>query len=349
MIDYNLLFKKGAFKLSQIEKEKIFFDNISKLNIHHKKNCKEFKLIANSFFPKEKKKKLEELPFIHVRLFKEKNLSSVKKGTKISTYNSSGTSNTKLSKINIDRFTSLVQSKSLLNILMTVLKTKRKKIYFLESEKKVNEKYYSAKGAAINGFKQFADKAEFLLDKNEKLNFKSLKRIKSNEKIIFFGFTNMVWEKLIKTIIKKKIKFNFKNSILFHGGGWKKLEEKKIRREKLYGLIHNLLGINQIYDYYGMIEQTGSIFLECEYGYYHASIFSEINVRNSKLEICKSNQKGIIQVSSLLPTSYPGHNILTEDLGEIKGIDNCKCGRKGKYFKIHGRLSQAEIRGCSNV
>ena len=25
MINYNLLFKKGAFKLSQIEKEKIFF------------------------------------------------------------------------------------------------------------------------------------------------------------------------------------------------------------------------------------------------------------------------------------------------------------------------------------
>ena len=75
----------------------------------------------------------------------------------------------------------------------------------------------------------------------------------------FFGFTNMVWEKLIKTIIKKKIKFNFKNSILFHGGGWKKLEEKKLE-EKFYRLIHNLLGINQIYDYYGMIEQTGSIF-----------------------------------------------------------------------------------------
>ena len=69
-----------------------------------------------------------------------------------------------------------------------------------------------------------------------------------------------------------------------------------------------------------MIEQTGSIFLECEYGYYHASIFSEINVRNSKLEICKSNQKGIIQVSSLLPTSYPGHNILTEDLVKLKEL-----------------------------
>ncbi len=349
MIDYNLLFNKDAFKIGQIEKEKIFFKNISKLNIHHKKNCNEFKLIADSFFLKENIKKLEELPFIHVRLFKEKNLSSVKKGTRLSTYNSSGTSNAKLSKINIDRFTSLVQSKSLLNILMSVLKTKREKIYFLESEKKVKEKYYSAKGAAINGFKQIANKAEFLLDNNEKLNFRILKKIKSSEKAIFFGFTNMVWEKLIKELSKKKFKLNFKNSILFHGGGWKKLEEKKIEKKKFYKLIYNFLGINQIYDYYGMIEQTGSIFLECEYGYFHASIFSEINIRNNKLQICKLNQKGIIQVSSLLPTSYPGHNILTEDLGEIKGIDNCKCGRKGKYFKVYGRLSQSEMRGCSNV
>ena len=52
---------------------------------------------------------------------------------------------------------------------------------------------------------------------------------------------------------------------------------------------------------------------------------------------------------SLLPTSYPGHNILTEDIGEIVGEDNCKCGKKGKYFLVHGRIKEAEIRGCSDV
>ena len=98
-----------------------------------------------------------------------------------------------------------------------------------------------------------------------------------------------------------------------------------------------------------MIEQTGSIFLECEHGYYHPSIFSEINIRNNNLKTCKINQKGLIQVSSLLPISYPGHNILTEDLGELKGIDNCKCGRKGKYFKIHGRIPNSDVKGCANV
>ena len=60
-------------------------------------------------------------------------------------------------------------------------------------------------------------------------------------------------------------------------------------------------------------------------------------------------ETGLVQLKSLLPISYPGHNILTEDIGIIYGIDNCKCKRKGKIFKILGRLSKSEIRGCSDA
>ena len=58
---------------------------------------------------------------------------------------------------------------------------------------------------------------------------------------------------------------------------------------------------------------------------------------------------GLIQTLSLLPISYPGHNILTEDLGIIQGIDDCKCGKMGKYFTILGRVPNSELRGCSDV
>ena len=51
----------------------------------------------------------------------------------------------------------------------------------------------------------------------------------------------------------------------------------------------------------------------------------------------------------MLPTSYPGHVLLTEDEGEILGEDDCPCGRKGKYFKIYGRIKNAEVRGCSDT
>ena len=52
---------------------------------------------------------------------------------------------------------------------------------------------------------------------------------------------------------------------------------------------------------------------------------------------------------SPMAVSYPGHSLLTEDMGAILGVDDCPCGRKGKYFRIDGRIPQAEIRGCSDT
>ena len=98
-----------------------------------------------------------------------------------------------------------------------------------------------------------------------------------------------------------------------------------------------------------MMEQTGSVFLECEKGYFHCSIFSDVFIRNSQLKLSKIGETGLIQTLSLLPLSYPGHNILTEDIGIIHGVDDCKCGKKGKYFSVLGRVPSAELRGCSDV
>jgi len=99
-----------------------------------------------------------------------------------------------------------------------------------------------------------------------------------------------------------------------------------------------------------MVEQTGCIYMECECGHLHASNFSDIIIRRP-IDFSEANigEDGIIQVVSTIPESYPGHSMLTEDEGRILGIDDCPCGRKGKYFKINGRLKNAEIRGCSDT
>lgn len=65
--------------------------------------------------------------------------------------------------------------------------------------------------------------------------------------------------------------------------------------------------------------------------------------------VCPIGQKGIIQVVSVLPHSYPGHSLLTEDEGMVVGEDDCPCGRKGKYIQIFGRMKNAELRGCSDT
>ena len=69
----------------------------------------------------------------------------------------------------------------------------------------------------------------------------------------------------------------------------------------------------------------------------------------NSFSISDVGESGIIQLLSVLPYSYPGHSILTEDEGVLLGEDDCDCGRLGKYFKIVGRLKEAEIRGCSDT
>jgi len=54
-------------------------------------------------------------------------------------------------------------------------------------------------------------------------------------------------------------------------------------------------------------------------------------------------------VVSVLPRSYPGHAILTEDIGQILGVDDGPPGWLGTRFKVLGRAPKAELRGCSDV
>jgi hypothetical protein len=99
-----------------------------------------------------------------------------------------------------------------------------------------------------------------------------------------------------------------------------------------------------------MVEQVGSVFLEGEDGYLYAPNFAEVIVRDPvTMREAPTGCPGVIQVISALPLSYPGHSILTEDLGVVHGADDSTCGRKGKYFSILGRVPKAELRGCSDT
>ena len=90
--------------------------------------------------------------------------------------------------------------------------------------------------------------------------------------------------------------------------------------------------------------------MECEYGHLHTSCFSDVLIRRPEdFSLAGKRERGLVEVVSVLPQSYPGHVLLTEDEGIILGEDDCPCGRKGKYFKIEGRIKNAEIRGCSDT
>ena len=353
MLNYNKLFDLDSFGLTSKNKNKLFFFNIKKLSQFHYRHSYEYKLVSNNLFNSISKiKKIDELPFLHVSLFKNFNLISKTNNTKISTFNSSGTTSNKKSKVNIDYRTALLQSKALNKIFSNII-DKDMDIFFLENKDFLNsEEAMSAKGAAIKGFGQLCRKKYFLLNKKNKLDVSILKKYikkNKNKKFIIFGFTSSIWFNLVNEIKRKKIKFENNQGIMIHGGGWKKMQKLKVGNTKFKNEVKQWLGLKNIYNYYGMMEQTGSVFLECKKGYFHCSLFSDILIRDSNLDLCKTKQAGLIQTLSLLPVSYPGQSILTEDVGIIHGIDNCKCGKLGKYFTVSGRVPDSELRGCSDV
>jgi len=168
--------------------------------------------------------------------------------------------------------------------------------------------------------------------------------------IFLFGFTFMIWQHFYLQLKARGMRLGLDGGILLHGGGWKKLQDQAVSREDFSRAMHECAGIARVINYYGMVEQTGSIYLECEHGRLHAPVYSDVVIRRPRdFEPASTGETGLVEVLSLIPRSYPGHAILTEDLGRIDGEDDCPCGRLGKHFSIVGRIAKAETRGCSDT
>ena len=354
-MNINSLQKFNPFDVNKREKNKIYTNQIKLLNLHHYKRCGKYKKIINNLkFKIKNKNKLEDFLMLPVRIFKKFDLKSVSEDKIVKKLVSSGTSGRELSKIYLDKKNASDQVRVLGKIMSTILGNKRLPMIIIDQDPKtLGKPIFDARAAAIYGFSIFGTKHCYLLDKENKIDYVSLNNFLkkySKNKFLIFGFTSLVYENLIQKLSINLIKSNFQNGILIHGGGWKKMEKLKINNAIFKEKLIRKINLNKIYNYYGLVEQTGSVFIESgKCGYFHTSIYSDIFIRDKKFNVLKNKKKGLIQLISLLPTSYPGHNILTEDIGEIIGEDNCKCGLKGKYFLVHGRIKEAEIRGCSDI
>jgi len=354
-MDINNFLNIQPYSLDKISKSKILDSHFFDLTQHHYDNCNQYKNMLDAIgYNYKEQQNYSEIPFLPVRLFKMFDLYSVPKENIIKTMTSSGTSGQAVSKIFLDKKTSLNQSKTLTKIISTLLGTKRTPMLIIDSPSVLkNRNMFSARGAGILGFSIFGTKRMFALDENMELNVDNVMAFiqqNQNNQILIFGFTFMVYQHFIKEIKKRNIKIDLSNAVLIHGGGWKKLIKESITTTEFKKTLNELCGTNSVHDYYGMVEQTGSIYIECEYGNLHTSIFSDIIIRRAHdFSIADCGEQGIIQTLSILPMSYPGHSLLTEDEGILLGEDDCRCGRLGKYFKIVGRIKNAEIRGCSDT
>lgn len=343
------------FSVPQKEKERLYSDGMRALTRFHAEHCAAYRGILEAMgYDEYTLHAMDDIPFLPVRIFKELELMSVKREEIFKTMTSSGTTGQIVSKIFLDKDTVAAQQKTLARIVSNFTGSERLPMIIIDCPSVIKDRAkFSARGAGILGFSIFGRKKIYALDDNMDLQLDLVRKFLNEhkgEKILIFGFTFMIWKYFYQKLKSLKEYLPLENSILIHGGGWKKLIQDKVSPEKFMDCLREVCGIGQVCNYYGMVEQTGCIYMECEAGHLHASTYSDVIMRRSKdFSVCDVGERGIIQVLSLLPKSYPGHSLLTEDEGVLLGMDDCSCGRKGKYFQILGRIQQAEIRGCSDT
>lgn len=342
------------YHLKQVEKEQQLLAKLNDLTTWHVDNCVEYKAMVEKSVSLKRAECIEDVPFLPVQLFKLMDLKSIPTEDVVKVLTSSGTTGHAVSKIYLDRETSVKQTKTLVEVMKPILGGKRLPMIILDTKSVLKDrKSFSARGAGILGFSNFGRKHFYALNDDMTLDVEGLQaylKEYEGQRILLFGFTFMIWQYVYKEARDRGIALDFGDNVLIHGGGWKKLKDEAVDAKTFNRLLREQLGIQEVHNYYGMVEQVGSIFVECSEGHLHAPQFADVIMRDPiTFEVVGVGEQGLIQVVSELPKSYPGHSLLTEDLGTIHGVDDCACGWKGKYFSVAGRIPKAELRGCSDT
>jgi phenylacetate-coenzyme A ligase PaaK-like adenylate-forming protein len=343
------------YGLDSAGKHEVMLDAMRQLTRWHASQCVNYQQILKTLqVVPDRLQRLQDVPFLPVRLFKEFELLSVPRDEIFKTMTSSGTTGQQVSRIFLDKATASLQTKVLSRLMTDLLGKKRVPMLVIDSPSALKDRLaFSARGAGILGFSMFGLDVTYALGDDMKLDISALEYFMARHPegpIFLFGFTYMIWQYLVQPLLKTGSRLALDRGILLHGGGWKKLQGQAVDNDQFKRALHEVAGLAQVVNYYGMVEQTGSLYMECEQGYLHAPVFSDVIVRRVKdFGPAAHGEEGVIEVLSVLPRSYPGHALLTEDRGTILGEDDCPCGRLGKYFYVHGRIAQAEMRGCSDT
>lgn len=325
-----------------------YVDQIIDLTKHHISNCDLYKKICNSLYPRVSVARgLDEIPPLPTTLFKRVQFKSVADDQVFRVFRSSGTNGLQSSVV-LDIETARLQEQTLSAIMKFWLGNTRRPMLLVDSPSILSGD--SARSAAIRGMFKFGRNHHWLLDEEGNVDRASLDAWMAHvgsTGFFIFGFTFVVWKSLMSEDLNG---VEFGDSVLFHGGGWKRLEDSAVSRNDFRSELQRKLGIKHVKDYYGLVEQLGNIWVESSPGLFSPSSSSFALIRDpDTLEIVTDGSPGLIQLFSSIPKSYPGHSLLTEDIGRIV-LNEHRPDLFGNWgLEVLGRLPKTQARGCSDA
>ena len=283
-LDLDRLFATPPFSLDRAAKAALYREALSELTRLHYAACAPYRRLLDTLgFDPRVDHDAADIPMLPVRLFKTHELRSVDQDQIVKTMTSSGTTGQQVSRIFLDKVTSARQTKVLAKISSSVLGPKRLPMLIVDSKSVVKDRtMFSARGAGILGFSMLGTDPTYALDDDMRLNLAATEAFlakHAGQPIFVFGFTFMIWEHLLQALASANKRLPLDRGIMLHGGGWKKLADQAVDNRAFKARLAELCGIERVHNYYGMVEQTGSIFIECEHGRLHCSDYSDVIIR----------------------------------------------------------------------
>jgi hypothetical protein len=304
---------------------------------------------------------IAELPYLPVGVFKANPPLALVEPSEITrTLASSATTGQTPSRVVLDAATAKRMTKGVMTIVRDFVGSARRPYLVIDTpETLAGHGELGARGAGVQGLRSFATEIVCCLGQGhaESLELDSKKLWEfasrwSDTEVLVYGFTYVIWNFFVKPLEAMGMRLDLPKIHVLHSGGWKRLEGQAVTKDAFVQGVASVFGCSRdrVIDFYGMVENVGVVYPDCEYSNKHAPAFAEVIVRNPlTLQPVSTGEQGLVQVCSVLPSSFPGFLVLTEDIAEIISYDGCPCGRRGTCFRFVSRVPKAEIRGCGNV
>jgi phenylacetate-coenzyme A ligase PaaK-like adenylate-forming protein len=274
-------------------------------------------------------KRVDEIPFLPVELFKTHKIYSSDKEPEI-IFTSSGTTGQVTSKHNVadvslyqnsfrqafQKFYGEIADWTILALLPSYLEREGSSLVMMAGEL-IKESKNSDSGFYLHNYEE-------LFSVLKKLN-------KEGKKTMLLGVTYALLD------LAEKFPLPLKNAVIMETGGMKG-KRKEMVREEVHQILKNAFGANEIHSEYGMTELLSQAYSKGN-GIFNCPPWMKIQVREmndpfSYAENGKTGGVNIIDLANIYSCSF----ISTSDLGKLHADGS---------FEILGRFDDADIRGCN--
>ncbi len=360
----NELLKQPAYRTAAGESTELFLAALREAVMHHCNHCPPFArwYRKQGMDPEAPIADASRLPFLPVSIFKRLSLQSVEEDKVVRLLRSSATSSQTPSRVVLDAVTRDRQTRALASLMSAMIGPVRRPFIVLDAPPAVGgDVELSARVAGLRGYLIMASETHYVLEMQQGepvLNVEKLSGLLRDfaalgMAVCLLGYTYVLYRHVVRKLIEQNQHCELApGSFVLHFGGWKRLQQQAVDRERLNRETEQVFGMEEprIRDIYGFTEQLGIIYPDDGQGARMAPVYSEVFVRDPlTLEPLADGQPGLLQFVSPLPHSYPGVSVLLDDMGRILARQGTHNGHSGTLFEVLGRASGAEIRGCGDT